>query len=108
MTKKAYSWRDGAVLDEHSRRKHKMLREYVVRYLQTRCQSLHQSSFRLAIVDAFAGGGRYVCGSPGSPIIFLEALREGTERINLWRGSQGMQSVQIMCSLLLNDDDDDA
>ncbi len=108
MTKKAYSWREGAVLDEHSRRKHKILREYVVRYLQTRCQFLHQSSFRLAIVDGFAGGGRYACGAPGSPVIFIEALREGTERVNLWRASQGMQRVRIACQLMLNDDDDEA
>lgn len=56
MTKKSYTWRDGAVLDEHSRRKHKILREYLVKYFLTRCRLLHQSLFRVAIVDGFAGG----------------------------------------------------
>ena len=108
MTKKSYSWREGAVLDEHSRRKHKILREYLVRYLQTRCQFPHQSLFRLAIVDGFAGGGRYVDGSPGSPLIILEAIREGSSRINLWRGGQGMRPVRICCELILNDEDPEA
>jgi three-Cys-motif partner protein len=108
MVKKSYSWREGAVLDEHSRRKHKILREYLVRYLQTRCQLLHQSLFRFAVVDGFAGGGRYLDGSPGSPIVILEAIREGAERINLWRAQQGMQPVRISCELVLNDDDPDA
>lgn len=105
MTKKAYSWRDGAVLDEHSRRKHKILREYLVKYLQTRCQFPHQSLFRVAIVDGFAGGGRYIDGSPGSPVIILESIREASERINLWRGQQGMRPVHISCTLILNDED---
>jgi len=108
MTKKSYPWRDGAVLDEHSRRKHKILREYLVKYFQTRCQFLHQSLFRVAIIDGFAGGGRYADGSPGSPVIILEALREGATRINLWRAEQGMQSVRISCNVFLNDEDTDA
>src|SRR4051794_29036232 len=108
MVKKSYAWREGAVLDKHSRRKHKILREYLVRYFQTRCQLLHQSLFRVAIVDGFAGGGRYSDGSPGSPVIILEAIREGAERINLWRGQQGMQPVLISCDLILNDGDPEA
>jgi three-Cys-motif partner protein len=108
MTRKSYSWRDGAVLDEHSRRKHKILREYLVAYIRTRCQSPPQSLFRLAVVDGFAGGGRYEDGSPGSPVIILEALREGVERINIWRGEQRMQPVRVTCRLILNDDDPEA
>jgi three-Cys-motif partner protein len=108
MVKKSYSWREGAVLDEHSRRKHKILREYLVKYLETRCRLLHQSLFRVAVVDGFAGGGRYSDGSPGSPIIILEAVREGAERINLWRRQQGMQPVRVACEIILNDDDAEA
>lgn len=59
MSKKPYSWVAGAVLEEHSRRKHKVIAEYVARYLTVRCQLPQQSRFRLAIVDGFAGGGQY-------------------------------------------------
>ena len=79
MVKKRYSWETGATLEEHSRRKHKIVREYFARYLTVRCQLPMQSRFRLAIVDGFAGGGRYKCGSPGSPIIFIEELRFAAE-----------------------------
>jgi three-Cys-motif partner protein len=62
-----------------------------------------QSKFRLAIVDGFAGGGRYKCGSPGSPIIFIEELRLATEELNIKRQSEGMAPLDIECLLILND-----
>jgi three-Cys-motif partner protein len=62
-----------------------------------------QSKFRLAIVDGFAGGGRYRCGSPGSPIIFIEELRLAAEALNINRQSDGMAPLDIECFLVLND-----
>ena len=59
MAEKPYSWASGAKLEDHSRRKHKILREYFANYLGVRCQLPQQTQFRLAIVDGFAGGGRY-------------------------------------------------
>lgn len=50
MSKKPYPWLTGAVLEEHSRRKHKVISEYLARYLAVRCQLPQQSRFRLAIV----------------------------------------------------------
>ena len=47
MATKQYDWAGGATLEEHSRRKHKILREYFFDYLTVRCQSPHQSRFRL-------------------------------------------------------------
>jgi three-Cys-motif partner protein len=44
----------------------------VARYLAVRCQFPAQTKFRLAIVEGFAGGGRYKCGTAGSPLIFIE------------------------------------
>jgi three-Cys-motif partner protein len=67
MVVKPYSWVEGARLDEHTQRKHKVLREYFARYLAVRCQFPQQTRFRLAIIDGFAGGGRYGCGAPGCP-----------------------------------------
>jgi three-Cys-motif partner protein len=108
MVEKRYSWEAGATLEEHSRRKHKIVREYFARYLAVRCQRPMQSKFRLAIVDGFAGGGRYKCGSPGSPIIFIEELRFATEELNIKRKSEGMASLDIECFLIFNDFESEA
>jgi len=105
MVEKPYSWENGAVLNEHSRRKHKILREYLARYLEVRCQLPQQTRFRLAIVDGFAGGGRYACGAVGSPIIFIEELRAAASGFNLKRASTGMAPIDIDCLLILNDED---
>jgi three-Cys-motif partner protein len=108
MSKKPYSWLTGAVLEEHSRRKHKVVGEYIARYLAVRCQLPQQSRFRIAIVDGFAGGGRYKCGSPGSPLIFINELRTATEQFNIKRQAEGMSPLDIECLLILNDFDEDA
>ena len=75
MAEKRYEWAGGAKLEEHSRRKHKILRQYVFDYLTVRCKLPQQERFRLAIVDGFAGGGRYQCGTAGSPLIFIKGLK---------------------------------
>jgi three-Cys-motif partner protein len=85
MVVKPYSWEAGATLEEHSKRKHKILREYFARYLAVRCQLPQQARFRVAIVEGFSGGGRYACGTAGSPVIFIEELRTATEQFNLNR-----------------------
>jgi three-Cys-motif partner protein len=108
MVAKPYLWEAGATLQEHSRRKHKILREYFARYLDVRCQLPQQSRFRLAIVEGFSGGGRYACGAVGSPIIFLEELRAATERFNLKRLSDGMAPIDIECLLIFNDESAEA
>jgi three-Cys-motif partner protein len=108
MVAKPYSWEAGAKLEEHSKRKHKILREYFARYLTVRCQLPQQARFRLALVEGFAGGGRYACGAAGSPIIFIEELRAATEQFNIKRKSDGMAPLDIECLLIFNDEDRDA
>ena len=107
MAEKRYAWADGAKLDEHSKRKHKILREYFFQYLLVRCQLPQRERFRLAIVDGFAGGGRYDCGTAGSPIIFVEELRHAIDEVNTHRAVQGMGAIEIECLLILNDFDRD-
>ena len=107
MVKVDYQWSAGATLSEHSRRKHKILREYFARYLLVRC-SLPRERFRVAIVDGFAGGGRYGCGASGSPLIFIEELKRGIDEINLLRAAQGARSIEIECLLILNDAEEQA
>lgn len=103
MVEKPYQWPDGAKLEEHSKRKHKILREYFSRYLTVRCQLPQQEKFRLAIVEGFAGAGKYSCGAPGSPLIFLEELKSAVERFNIYRSANGLKPLEIECLLILND-----
>jgi three-Cys-motif partner protein len=70
-----------------------------------RCAFPQQSKFRLTIIDGFAGGGRYSCGTSGSPLIFIEELRAATESFNLRRAADGMAQLDIECFLILNDQD---
>ena len=108
MATKVYEWLDGATLQEHSRRKHKILREYVFDYLIVRCTLPQQQRFRLAIVDGFAGGGRYRCGTAGSPLIFIEELKRASQAVNTLRANRGLRSIEIECLLILNDANPDA
>jgi len=103
VVEKRYEWADGARLEEHSRRKHKILREYVFDYLTVRCRLPQQERFRLAIIDGFAGGGRYQCGSPGSPLIFIEELKRAVDAVNTQRAVQGLGAVEVECLLVFND-----
>lgn len=107
MAEKRYAWAEGAKLDDHSKRKHKILREYFFQYLLVRCQLPQRERFRLAIVDGFAGGGRYDCGTAGSPLIFIEELRHAIDEVNTHRAVQGMGAIEIECLLILNDFDRD-
>lgn len=103
MVKKRYDWENGVELEEHSRRKHKILREYVFDYLTVRCRLPQQQRFRLAIVDGFAGGGRYECGTPGSPLIFIEELKAAVAEVNTQRAVKGLGAIEVECLLVLND-----
>src|SRR3984893_12900266 len=89
MVEKPYRWAAGATLEEHSKRKHKILHEYFARYMAVRCQLPQQERFRLAIVEGFAGAGRYSCGTAGSPVIFIEELRAATEAFQSEAGVSG-------------------
>lgn len=103
MPKKDFDWVNGVPLEDHTRKKHAILSAYFSEYLLTRCQNRRQERFRIVIVDGFAGGGFYKCGTSGSPIIFLECLREAIARINAQRLAEGFNPVQIDCLLLLNE-----
>jgi three-Cys-motif partner protein len=65
-------------LDEHTRAKHQVLREYLdgwIAVMGSQALKLSQSSSPgVLLVDAFAGPGRYRGGEPGSSLIMLEAL----------------------------------
>lgn len=101
--KNIFDWEKGAVLEEHSKKKHQILKAYFRKYLITRCQHRQQNKFRLVVVDAFAGGGLYTCGTYGSPLLLLDVLSKTTNEINLLRINKGLQSVDIECLFIFND-----
>lgn len=103
MAIKHYQWESRATLDDHSRCKLKILRDYFFKYILVRCQHPHQRKFRLAVVDGFSGGGRYDCGTAGSPLIFIEELQKAITDINLHRTQQNIKEIEIECLLIFND-----
>ncbi|GJM04461.1 MAG: hypothetical protein DHS20C09_04520 [marine bacterium B5-7] len=104
MVQVQYGWEDGAVLGEHSKKKHSVLRNYFYQYLITRCAQIpQQERFRLAVIDGFSGAGVYDEGHIGSPLIFVQTLNEATKFINLHRLNNGFKPIEIECLLVLND-----
>lgn len=85
--------------------KHKILHEYVLQYIVVRCKHPQQPRFRFAIVDGFAGAGRYAGGAPGSPLIFVDRVKAAAEEINLARAIEGLPFIDLECHLILNDAD---
>ena len=92
MVKKSYDWDGGAILEDHTKKKHTILSEYFGEYLRIRCKLPQQERFRLAIVDGFSGAGLYKNGEYGSPLIFIDALSNLTKEINAHRFSPGTQA----------------
>lgn len=93
MPKKEYVWAIGEkspIIQPHSRVKHRILSEYLVRYVQVVVPNPRQDELYLALVDGFAGGGLY--REPygdivhhGSPFQMLNAMREAEALINVKR-----------------------
>ena len=89
MPKKEYGWAGGNVpiIGEHSLAKHRILREYVQRYIEILTQNPRIDRLRLTLVDAFAGGGIYQRSGHdmphlGSPAILIQATAAAQERVN--------------------------
>jgi len=81
MTRQHYKWEDQAKLGYHSLVKHKILRDYICAYVSTLTSNIKIDHFRLALVDGFAGGGKYIAewnGETvyGSPFAMLDACHE--------------------------------
>lgn len=108
MVKKNYDWGNGAVLEEHTKKKHRILTEYFRQYLLIRCQHIHQRKFRLIIVDGFSGSGSYSCGAFGSPLLFVSTLIETVAVINTQRKEKNFSPIEFYCDFFFNDIDQEA
>lgn len=103
MAKSEYDWLNGAKLLDHTKRKHKILAEYLYDYIIVRCSNPLGERFRLALIDGFCGVARYGCGSPGSPIIFVETIKRATTKLNIDRANQNLKPIDVDLLLIVND-----
>jgi three-Cys-motif partner protein len=77
-----YIWESGAtlpVLGQHSIAKHKVVKQYLEKYVSILAARPVQEQLRLTLVDGFAGGGAYRHPDsgerlPGSPLIMVQAM----------------------------------
>jgi three-Cys-motif partner protein len=87
MSHEHHDWKLGSdppLIRAHSQAKHRVLRAYLERYVSVLTARIQQDSFRLTLIDGFAGGGRYLDSRtkeerPGSPLIMLEAMEQAAE-----------------------------
>lgn len=83
----SHSWSPGQPpprIRAHSLTKHKVLDQYLRRYVRTLTSNVRRPQFSLTVIDGFAGGNIYrnwKTGEeePGSPSIILNALAEAGE-----------------------------
>ena len=85
---KPFSWKDGDELPKiapHTDAKLRLLADYLDRYFDVVCALPQMDVLRIALVDAFAGGGLYQSGGSerfGSPLVMIDAVRRARDRIN--------------------------
>jgi three-Cys-motif partner protein len=100
---KGYEWTLNGplpMLEDHSRAKHDVLRDYVVNYLRILALSPRSEGVRVTLVDGFAGGGQYQLPTggvaPGSPLVLLEALREARAQVLIDRQERGIRTPYVI------------
>ncbi len=109
MVKVKYDWASGVKLEQHTRCKLDILREYFYQYLRVRViSSPNVRRFRIAIIDGFAGGGIYKDGTFGSPLIFLEELKKFSDEITIRRHDKKLPKLLIECLFIVNEIDPNA
>ena len=92
MAKDKYCWQIGSpppFLDKHSETKHRIVEEYVRRYIQTVMAPAQIPALQLSLVDGFCGGGNYRTEdgglADGSPLLLMRAVREARAMLNINR-----------------------
>ncbi len=87
MPKSHYEWDRWSppVIGEHSLAKHRILREYVERYVQILMADPRRDLLKLTVVDGFAGGGIYQLATGGehlgSPLILMDAVESAVAKL---------------------------
>jgi len=102
---KVYKWAEGVPLEDHTAKKLSVLRSYFRSYLRVRCTPINRK-FKISIVDGFAGGGIYECGTSGSPLVFLEELAAFSDETKIWRKENNVPELEgIDCLFVVNETD---
>ena len=93
-----YEWVLGEelpILDNHSSVKLDIIEQYLEIYLKILTQSRRMDSLRLTVVDGFAGGGIYHCGTTGSPLRIYETIRNTQIAINTERKQNNSKEINF-------------
>lgn len=93
MKKDHYRWVLGEKppeIQEHSIAKHRVLEEYIRKYIETLTVHPGMEHFRLFVVDGFSGGGEYTLAGTkevvsGSPLRLAKGIEMGVDASNLER-----------------------
>lgn len=104
MSHEHHEWKLGSdppLIRPHSQAKHRVLQAYLERYVSVLTSRIQQDSFRLTLIDGFAGGGRYLDSRTkeersGSPLIMLEAMEHAAEEAQKLRTKQFHLDVQYI------------
>ena len=86
-----FDWRPGAEppqIQSHTDAKLRLLAAYLDRYFDVVCAIPQMDVLRIALVDAFSGGGLFRRGQDwryGSPLVMIDAVRRARERVNALR-----------------------
>ena len=78
-------------IEQHSKAKLKVLRQYLSAYFDRLGANPAREEFRLDLVDGFSGGGAFLDGDnvePGTPIVMLEEANAAEARLNLNRNKR--------------------
>ncbi len=106
MTSKKYDWGGDSLpqIENHSLCKHKIIKDYLIKYICVRYRGnipYPNSSFKLTIIDGFAGGGQYDYHGTtvgGSPLAILEAVKEAEAILITKHGKDRVRlDVDIIC-----------
>lgn len=102
MANPKYDWSRGLPeLDNHSKCKHEIIHDYLVRYMLVVTKGLLPftgKTFNLTIVDGFAGGGLYRHNGAevdGSPLVLLKAVEKASKLIAAERKEHGRDKLNI-------------
>lgn len=103
VTRGGYCWSHNGplpILEDHSRAKHDVLRDYLVNYLRILAVTPRSEGIRVTLVDGFAGGGLYQALSGevvgGSPLVLLQALQEARALVPQDRAARGLRAPYVI------------
>jgi three-Cys-motif partner protein len=101
MSDSHHEWKVGRelpIIRPHSAAKHRVIRQYLTKYVEVLTANINIRDFSLTLVDGFAGGGLFYDPAAkaehfGSPLIMLEAMKEAAAVAQLKRSNEFLLNV---------------